>query len=469
MSIIQFLRILIARSWVIMLTTFCCALGAVMIAFLLPTSWEAHSRVMLNIMKPDPITGQVIQGDSSRGYVATQIELIKDYRVAGQLADQLGLLSNPDLIKQYQARGKNDQRDFRRWIAQRIIDRTKVDLVSGSNVLEITYRGTAPQDSKIIADGLMKSYIDTSLSFRRSEATKNADWFDAQAQKAKADLDVADAARVAYSKENNIILADDKTDLDTARLRTLAGQAPTSAPVFNNMVAGPSPSTSALAQIDSQIAQATGVLGANHPEMIDLKNKRAALASQVAQERAAQRSQAGAAASAAGASMGAIEGAMARQRSRVIAQGDKVEKLRQLQTEVDLRRDQFAKMSAKAAEYRQEALAGDAGLTVLGQAVTPQKPSFPNKPLILGGALFLGLGLGVLVALLMELFARRVRGLEDLSSISDTPILGIIPAIERRKGWFGAAVGHGGFLPGPSNRSGRGREPDKTLPGAVAA
>jgi uncharacterized protein involved in exopolysaccharide biosynthesis len=469
MSIIQVLRILIARSWIIGLATISCVLGAIAIVLILPTSWEAHSRVMLNLMKPDPLTGQMIQGDSSRGYVATQIELIKDYRVAGQIADQLGLLSDPRLISEYQARPKSDQRDFRRWIAQRIIDRTQVALVSGSNVLEITYRGTTPQDAKLIADGLMKAYIDTTLSFRRSEAAKNAEWFEGQAQKAKAALDEADAARVAYQKANNVILADDKTDLDTARLRAMSGAAPSMAPVINTGVIGPSPSSLALGQLDAQIAQESQSLGPNHPTLIDLKARRAALASQVAQERAAARSAASASAASAGAGVGALESSIARQRARVVAQGDKIEKLRQLQQEVDMRRDQFTKTANKAAEFRQESLIGDAGLSVLGQAVTPQSPAFPNKPLIVGGSLFFGLGLGVLVALLMELFARRVRGIEDLRSIVDTPVLGVIPAIEGKKSRArrNAKPSMAGRFRGQPKP---GSDPDgPTLPGAVAA
>jgi hypothetical protein len=153
----------------------------------------------------------------------------------------------------------------------------------------------------------------------------------------------------------------------------------------------------------------------------------------------------------------------------VVAQGDKIEKLRQLQQEVELRRDQFTKTANKAAEFRQESLIGDAGLSVLGQAVTPQSPAFPNKPLIVGGSLFFGLGLGVLVALLMELFARRVRGIEDLRSIVDTPVLGVIPAIEGKKSRARrkakpAMAGRFRGQPKP------GSDPDgPTLPGAVAA
>jgi hypothetical protein len=127
---------------------------------------------------------------------------------------------------------------------------------------------------------------------------------------------------------------------------------------------------------------------------------------------------------------------VAAQKAKVISKSDKIGKLTQLQSEVDLRREEFTGTAAKAAQFRQEAAIGDSGLTPLGAAVTPKAREFPNYLLIVPGSLVLGLGVGVLVALLMELFARRVRGVEDLRSAVDLPLLAVVaaPARAKRKG-----------------------------------
>ena len=79
----------------------------------------------MDLVKPDPVTGQVTAAPSfARAYTKTQIELIKDYRVAGQVVEDLGWLQDPNLITQYDMRGPGDDRDFRRWAAQRVIDGT---------------------------------------------------------------------------------------------------------------------------------------------------------------------------------------------------------------------------------------------------------------------------------------------------------------------------------------------------------
>ncbi len=426
MSILQFLRIVWSGRLIVLVATSCCFVGAIGVILLLPARWEAKSRVLMNLLKPDPVTGQIIAGPASRAYVATQTELIKDYSVAGQVADQLGWLSDPVLIKQYQSRSKDDVRDFRRWLAQIVIARTKTQVVQGSNILEITYTATTPDQAARVADALRKAYIDASLAFRRDDANRNAEWFSAQAEKALAALNEADKAKSDYERTNGIVMADDKTDIDSARLRALTGQAGTSAPAASVTAPVSSAASVQLAQIDAQIAQQSQILGPNHPELQDLRNKRASIAALVAQDQRTQRASAGASASAAAAGMGALDRAVATQKARVLAQSDKIQRLNQLQAEVDLRRDQYNKTASRVAELRQEGAIADVGLQPLGSAVVPQSPSFPNIPLIIVGSLGLGMATGILISLLMEMLRRRVRGVEDLQTFFDIPLLAVI-------------------------------------------
>src|SRR3546814_2304793 len=93
MSIGQFFAILWARRAFVFVTTAAALLGAAFVVLLLPPRYEAKSRVMLNFIKPDPVTGEVISSSFARTYTKTQTELIRDYRVAGQVVDKLGLRS----------------------------------------------------------------------------------------------------------------------------------------------------------------------------------------------------------------------------------------------------------------------------------------------------------------------------------------------------------------------------------------
>lgn len=432
MSLFQFLRILWAHRWVTVATAVFTVVGALVAILIVPPRYEAVSRVMLNTLKPDPVTGEVISGAAARTYIGTQTELIKDYGVAGKAVDSLGWASSPDIITQYQT-GNNDGLDIRRWLAQRINAATTVNVVGGTNILEISYRASTPTEAKAMANALREAYIASTLETRRSEATRTADWYTAEAEKERVLLNAADAAKTAYEKEHGIVMQSDNVDVETARLQALAAQSAPAAMAAPMMPAN-SPSAAQLAQLDAAIAQASNNLGPNHPQMVQMRAQRASLAQVVAQEMSAARASAGAAANAANASAGILQREVASQTKKVIEKRDKIERLTQLQADVNMRREQYNKSMARIAQLRQEASVADAGITVLGEAVTPQSPSFPNIPLILGGALALGAGMGVMLSLLLELFGRRIRSLEDIEGATDAPLLAVIDAPPRAAG-----------------------------------
>jgi polysaccharide biosynthesis transport protein len=410
MSLTQFGRILRAWWWLIVCTTVCCAIGGVTATKLLPARWQSDAHVYLNLLKPDPVTGEVISGPSSRAYVDTQIALITDYSVVGPTVDRLGWGSEPDLIQAYEHRASSDTRDFRHWLAQIIIDRTKATVLDASNILEISYTGSSPESASEVAEALMQSYLDVSLAFRRADANRSAQWYSDQAAKAKADLVAAQAAVINFERQSGIVLQDDKTDLESARLAAMSAQADSAA------VSGESGNSidAQLAQTDALIKQQSAILGPNHPELQQLQAKRAALEAIAAQERAQPGTD------------NTSKSRVDSQKALVISERDKMSTLKNLQNEVELRQDEYSKTAAHEGEFRQQAAVADAGLTPLGHASTPESPSFPNKPLTIGGSIGLGLFLGVLISLLIELLNRRVRGPEDLQATLELPVLAIL-------------------------------------------
>jgi uncharacterized protein involved in exopolysaccharide biosynthesis len=399
----------------IVAATFGCVLGAYVVTKVVTPRWEARSRVLLNLLKPDPVTGEGVSGETST-YIASQVELIGDYSVAGLVVDRMGLAKDPELLAKYRARSKNDHRDYRHWLAQLIIDKTNAGVVSGSNILEITYSDKTADRARDIVDALRRAYLDTSLSLRRSQANRSADWFLRQAAKIKVSLDAAESAEAAYGRENNVYMATDTLDVDSARLAALATQQ--AGPAQQ----GPGGSSFAglLAEVDGEIAQAMQTLGPNHPQLQALRAKRAALASAAAQERSAL-----APLPKKGGSGNALDAAAA----AISSKQDKLSRLKQLHAEVVVKRDLYNKALARAAELREQAAVTDVGLTPLGPSIVPPAPAFPKKAPILAGALVFGFGFGVLIALLSELLNRRIRGYEDLQWAAQAPLLAVVPSL----------------------------------------
>lgn len=434
MSIIQFLRILWAYRMLTLLTLTATVIGAVVAIVMIPPRYEASTRVMLNTMKPDAVTGQALPGVDSREFLATQIQLIKDFGVAGQAVDALGWLSSPDYVQAYNAI-KNPDGDMRRWLAQRIIDGTKVAPIGGTNILNISFQSRTPAEARAMANALRDAYVESTLATRRRDAMRNAEWFTQQATREKELLDAADAAKTNYEHEIGIVMEDDKTDIETARLRSLASQSTLGSQIMAPAAAATaSPASIELAQMDAQIAQALKTLGPNHPALVAIRARRATLVKVIADEQVSQREAIAAQARAAGAGAGALKNAVAEQTSRVIANRAKIQHLTQLQGEVNLHRDQMEKSLARAISLRQEAAVADPGITVLSEAVTPSSPSFPKKPLILGGAIALGGATGLLLSLILEFLFRRIRGVEDLVGATNVPMLAVIAPLTANQG-----------------------------------
>jgi uncharacterized protein involved in exopolysaccharide biosynthesis len=437
MSLAQFLAILVARRWMLVAAVCASLVGAALVVMIVPPRYTASTRVLLNLIKPDPVTGQVIGGQFAQAYTQTQTALIKDIGVAGAVVDDLHWSSDPTMLARYAVPGDPDAARHR--MAQLIIDHTDAKLIQGSNIMEISYTGWSPEAAKAIADSIRRQYMQAAVSVKRQSAAESADWYQERADAAQRLLTMAENAKTEFEREHDIIMQDDKNDVDSERLAALSGAA--SAPAVSPIMpytSATSPAATELATVEAQLALASRTLGASNPVMIQLRQKRDVLTQQVAEERRAA-SAAGAAASSIANESGAAARQLEAQKARVLANRDNLTKLRQLQSEVDVRRDQYVKAAQAAADLRAQSTTDDAGVTVLNNAVAPEQPSFPNGPLIFFGSLALGLALGILAALLTELMNRRIRTARDLEDFVDgVPLLAVVgsASVHPNGGWW---------------------------------
>ncbi len=434
MSITNFLRLLWARRGLIVLATLVCTIIGIVTVQVVRPRYETQSRVMLDVIKPDPVTGQVLATAFLRAYTKTQLELVKDQPVARRVVDDLKFASDPDMLRAYRNRSGDTNLDFQRWAVQQVMDGADARLIEGSNILEIGFSSDSPFRARQVADALRKAYISMTLETRQQNARRNAEWYETQSQKIKAILFQAEMSKAAFERESGIVLQDDKVDVDTARLRALAMQGPTPIVAAPASVAD-APSAAQLVLLDGEIAEAAKNLGPNHPQLLQMKRRRDALAAQAVREGTAAAAAAAAAYSGSQVSSGMLEA----QKARVLAQREKVERLRLMQDEINLRREQYSKFIARAGELRQEAEIAESGVVPLGAAITPQAPVFPKKGLMIAVSMLGGMGLGVVIAIGLELMGRRIRTAGDLASLVDAPVLAVIRSMREppKKGLAG--------------------------------
>ncbi len=422
MSLIQFFQILWARRVIVLAALLSCVIAAAVTAELLPERYTGRARVMLDVIKPDPVTGQVLGNQFLRAYTRTQIELIKDYQVAEPVVDRLGWAGNPAIIQSYQNSVESQSEDIRHWLAREIIRNTDAGLIEASNIMEITFKSSNPDTARRIATVLRDTYVDVSLQLRREAAGKTADWYQQQREDAQRLVESTEAERARYAKEHNIVLNAANMDLESARLDSLSAQSASAAALGATpqmrlpQTAGPAQMQ--LATIEQQIAQAGQTLGPNHPTFQALQRQRTVLEQAAARERAA----AGGPVSS-GNPGAAINAEYERQKARVIARSPEIDRIQQMTRDIEQKRQELSKIEDRAGELRLSANVSETGLTAMGTATSGEKPDFPNKPLIIAAATGFGLVLGICLALLVEMLGRRIRTAGDLETSAGAPVL----------------------------------------------
>ncbi|OSZ65273.1 hypothetical protein CAP39_12405 [Sphingomonas sp. IBVSS1] len=434
MSLIQLVRILVARRWLIAFAVFLGLLVGVAIGNLLPARYPARARVLMDNFKPDPVTGTVLNASGIKMFIRTQLELIKDYRIAGEAVDRLGLTSNANLLATWQAE-TGGYGDFRRWLADRIVNNVQVSQIESSNIMEITYEAGVPEVARRTVNALRDAYIENSLKFRTDSAGRTAEWYREQAARALRVLQSAEAAKTKFEQDNGIVMTG-TGEAETVKLASLQAaltEARSNAGMQSFEAVRQSTNSSVvdqlkvqLATLNDQIEQASERLGNQHPTYLAMLSRRTQLERQLAREQVVAR-QAGAA------QLGASRGGVAQleaeyeaQRAKVFAMKEKLDKLGQLTSEVELRRQQYEQAAKRTSELQLESNVADAGLIVLGDAIVSPDPTFPNWSLIIPLAAGIGLSVGVLMALLVELLNRRVRGAEDLGFAARVPVFAVV-------------------------------------------
>lgn len=438
MNLIQFLRIFWARKWLILGSMLTCLVVAVTVASFLPKRYPGTARLMLDTIRPDPVTGIGVGGRDARDFIRTQLEFIRDERVAGGAVDRLGLVNDPATIAAYAASGFTDEDGgIRRWVTNQIRERTNAQVV-GSSILEIIYEGPTPESAKAVAGALRDSYVAETLRLKTDTAGRTSGWYREQADRTKRDLEALEARRTAFMRENNIVLTGPpgSPDSETAKLVSLQeALASSKAALGQQQVAisaasATNPAADAiriqLAAIEEEIARLSEQLGPSHPTY------RAAIARRnIVQQQLnnALRQQGVASTVIANASRDAaqrLEAEIAAQDQIVMARKPLLEQLTLLDREVDLKRQQYEQEIARSAALGQQAAVQETSFVILGDPQSSRTPSYPQIGLVALLASGVGLGLGLLASLLLEFVGRRVRGVEDLSYATAAPVLATI-------------------------------------------
>lgn len=452
MNLSQFLLILNARKWIILVTLLITVATTLAVSLMLPKQYTASTTLVLNPKAGNPVTGVVMPIQMMPSYLVTQADIIGSHNVALKVVDNLKLADNPAVQEQFlqATQGKGTARD---WLANSLQAKLGAKPSRESSVLEISFTGNDPAFAATIANAFAEAYIQTSLELSVQPAKQTTAWYDLQITQLRQNLEQAQTRLSDYQREKGVVLSDERVDIETARLAELSGQMvaaqsqtydassrqkqlESTAEVVNNPVV--QSLKIQLSQSESRIAELEKKTGRNHPEY---QRAEAQLISLKRDLEAAIRTATKSVASTASAARqreASLRQAVAAQKATVMALKQQRDEIAVLVRDVENAQRIYDAAQQRAGQSRLESQTSQTDIAVLNPAIPPLDASSPKVVLNVILAFFLGSLLGIAIGFLMELIDRRIRSEHDLSEGLGIPVLGsIAPNRARRRFPFG--------------------------------
>ncbi len=423
-----------------------------------PPKYTATASVVVSNLSTDPVGG--LQTQIGTGYVATQVSIISSPRVAREVVINLNLDKDPRMLELWpqDADGRVNKVD---WFAGLLLSKLKVEPSRQSNVIDISYVSSNPARATQIANAFAQAYLDASILLKSGPAKQTAQFFDAQIEKLRSQLEAAQTRLSDAEKESGQVVSTDRIDVENTRMGDLSTQlalahaqyaesaarrnsaqndSTTSPDVIQNGVI--QQLKGQIAQHESQLAELAGRLGDRHPQYIRAQQELDQMRSTLSAETSRVSRSLDTADRIGAQKVGQLQTAVDAQRRRILTLSAGRDKLTVLQREVDSAQRAYELVMQRSSETRLQSQVAQTDIALLATAVEPVAPSFPKVKLFLAMALVFGILLGAGLALLRDMLNPRIYGVEHFVALTGIPVFGVVPR-HRALPFFGTMRGLG--------------------------
>lgn len=454
MSVQHILKVLLIR-WKIILAFTTVGLGiALAYALLTPPVYKATAQVVAGVRAPETIGPQSgVNEQLTSDYLLTQEDILKSPRVALQVVDATGLTTEANIGARF---GWTPERGpLPNFIAKQIGNGLAIESSAvNSRVMEISFWSGDPNFSARMANAFADAFIDVNIQLHADPARRTVQSYTDQLNDLAKQLSTAQAQLAEKERSLGIVASKGESDPDSLRLGALSSQlanaqaaAAISAAHSGNAL--PDTMSSPVVQgLQSEISKLEGqrqlqatTAGPNNPEYKMLVAQIAETRRQLSIQEALVRQTTAAASSQARSAEAKLNGAVAEQRRRVIAARAVQNEVSVIEQDVANLRASYEQIAARRAQLQILDNTGQTNISLLSPAIADSKPVAPRRFIITVTGLCMGIALGLIVAIGIEIADRRIRSSQQLEFWLGIPDLGSVrlaPAAQRRR-----------LLPGP--------------------
>ncbi|MDQ2928297.1 MAG: Wzz/FepE/Etk N-terminal domain-containing protein, partial [Pseudomonadota bacterium] len=218
----QYLRIVWARKWLVLLLFVLVGATGVAVTFYLPRQYTAETSLIVE-MRIDPALGALAPALAAPSYMATQIEILKSERVASRAVKLLGVERSAAAVAQWREATKA-KIPLERYFADVLEKGLNVEPARGSNVLNLSFSAPDAVFAQAAANAFAQAYMDVSVELRVAPARQSASFLDEQSKALRATLEQAQAKLSKYQQSKGIVVSDERLDQENARYNALITQ-----------------------------------------------------------------------------------------------------------------------------------------------------------------------------------------------------------------------------------------------------
>ena len=440
MNFTQLLRILWARRRLVAGVTAAAFVLAVVAHLVMPASYIATTSLVIDTKAMNPLTGGNTPSLTAASMLATQIDVITSRAVALKVVDDLKLTQTPD----------QELRSRDSW-AYGLLSKLTVKPGSDSNVVRIRFEDEDPQFAASVVNAFANAYLQKSLDLRLEPVKRQSAWFDEQLRGMRGEVQSERQDLSEFQRKNGIIAADERLDVENARLEDLSRQLvnaqrdaqeaqarvrQTGGAIENDRLAeSPDIMQNGLLQsmkgdlvrAEARLAELSSRYARNHPQYIaasaevrELREKMQAeiqrakgsltQSLQIAQQQVAN-----------------LQRAFDEQKLSILKLKRQRDELAVRSREVDNAQGAYDQALQRSSALRMESQLDQTSVAVLDQATVPTSPTGMGLALTAVLALVFGGMLGAALGLLLEMIDRRIRSGDDLQQLSGIEVLAEIP------------------------------------------
>ena len=456
-------------------------LGALLLNSILPQSFQAQTRILIDPRGLQVVDKNVAPGpggnDLNQTLVESEMQIIKSDAVLGQVVKKLDLTWDAEFNGNETGilapladfiRGKlpkpvsADEREAHTMGNLRAA--IEVDRATNSFIVDVYATSREPAKAQLIANSIASEYIAERVKSRSSKAARGSLELSASLVQLRRRLEASEQAVEEYKKENDIVdaagqlvneqqLAELNTQLGAARGESTRARArleqikrlrqngigaestlgAVQSPIVANL-------RGRLADIRRREAALSISLLPSHPRMREIRNERRSATRQLSEELNRIAVTARLDAERAEANVKTLTANLKKQKSIAAATNRKSIKLRELEREAEANRSVYNSFLTRSRELSEQTRVDSSVAEVISPAARPDRPE-RSKPILLLLSTLAGLATGLGVAFLADATDRHLRTARQLSALTGIKRVFEVPkltdSVLPKKGLFG--------------------------------